>query len=185
MHFINSPIIHLNMETNWNKIHYSIYRADYKLHLLCNKINPLMLLHKLPFQKRKYEKEGIIIEDELNRAFKRPDFGISSLRAGSLMNILVFMLCWGTENIIYAIWRIIPNDRLYSIIAFVILSLYINYRLLFRKDNYLNYFKKFDGMQMAERIRWSRITGIVVLSIFLYTIGSFILFATISPKSGF
>ncbi|MCZ0211645.1 hypothetical protein OZK63_40505, partial [Streptomyces sp. UMAF16] len=57
-----------------------------------NKINPLMLIHRLPFQKRRYEKMGINIYDEINTAFNDTRNGISSIRAGGVMLVLCLFI---------------------------------------------------------------------------------------------
>ena len=51
----------------------------YKLHLLSNKINPFRLIHKLPFQKRRYQELGIDIDEEINKAFENKEFGLNMI----------------------------------------------------------------------------------------------------------
>lgn len=162
------------MEKSWNIVHYYAYKVDYKLHLLFNKINPFMLIHKLPFQKRLYEKKGININDEINKAFKRPDIGISSIRSGGLMYVLVFLICWGTVNFYSAIIQKELNLKFYVFIIFILISFVVNHFLLFKQDKYLSYFKEFEKMEKHEKKKWGWLSLIVIIGIFLYSIGSFV-----------
>ncbi len=40
-----------------NIVHYCIYKVDYRLHMLSNKLNPFLLLGKIPAVKKKYEEQ--------------------------------------------------------------------------------------------------------------------------------
>ena len=163
------------MERFWNIIHYFVYRAFYKFHLFFNKINPLLFLYKSPFGKRHFENLGIADPiDELNKTFKRPDIGISSIWAGGLMYCLVFTILWGFENLYSAVILKYYNLNIYHFIFFVAMSFLVNHLLLFRHDKYLRYFKEFDKMQKQEIIKWGWISFMVVLSILFFIIGSFV-----------
>ena len=77
------------MEVFWNILHYFMYKAVYRAHLFFNKINPFMLIHKLPFQKRLYERRGIDIYTEMDDAFKQVKGGSPfSGRVRSCISIL-------------------------------------------------------------------------------------------------
>jgi hypothetical protein len=161
------------MERFWNIVHYSVYRADYKLHLLFNKINPLRLLFKLHHSKRNFEKLGVDPMNALNEAFKRPDIGISSIRAGGFMYILVFLICFGLVNIFCGLSQISIRLRLYHFMIFVIASLVVNYFLLFQQKKYLAYFKEFEKMPKEEKKKWALLSSLAIIGIILFFIGSF------------
>ena len=162
------------MERFWNIVYYFAYRADYKLHLLSNKINPFVLIHKLPFQKRIYAKMGIDPIEEVNKAFKRPDIGLSSIFSGGLMYILVFLVCFGLVNFYSAIIQQELYLQLSHFIGFIIVSLVVNYFLLFRHDKYLGYFKEFEKMDRADKKMWAWISMGVILGILAFSVGSFV-----------
>lgn len=162
------------MERFWNIIHYFVYKFDYKLHLLFNKINPVYYFYKLPFAKKHFEKMGIDPTVETNKAFKRPDVGISSIRAGGFMYILVFLLCLGIANVFFGIVQQGLNLKLYHFIIFIVISLLVNQILLFRDKKYLTYFKEFEAMSKELKNKWAWISLIVIFSILLFGIGSFI-----------
>jgi len=162
------------MERFWNIVHYFAYKADYKLHLLFNKINPFMLIHKLPFQKRIYVKRGIDINNEINKAFKRPDVGISSIRAGGLMYVLVGLLCLGFICLYIAIYKVEFSVKIYPFVIIFTISFTVNHFLLFRHDKYLGYFKEFEKMERSDKKMWAWISLGVILGILFFSIGSFI-----------
>jgi hypothetical protein len=84
------------MERFWNLIYYFAYKGDYKLHLLFNRINPVLFLYKLNFFKKRLTGDAINNPvEELNKSFKNKETGISSFRAGGLMILLVVLFCFG------------------------------------------------------------------------------------------
>lgn len=162
------------MERFWNIVHYIVYKLDYRFHLLFNKINPVYYFYKFRFAKKHFEKMGIDPVIEVNKAFKRVDFGISSIRAGGFMHILVFLICFGMVNFFCGLIQINVRLRLYHFIIFVIASLVVDHLLLFRHDKYLRYFKEFEKMPHEVKKKWSWISLVAVMCIFLFFIGSFI-----------
>ena len=162
------------MEKFWNIIHYFIYKADFRLHLLFTKISPIMLLYKLPIVKRRFDKLGVNPMDALNKSFQRPDFGISSIRAGGLMYVLFFFLCLGIIFSISGIAQLIIHLRPYHFILLIVISIIVNYFLLFKQNKYRTYFKKFDKMPKLERKKWALISLTVIIGILLFFISSFL-----------
>lgn len=155
------------IELFWNILHYFVYKADYKAHLFFNKINPFMLIHKLPFQKRMYVRRGINIQDELNRSFKDPANGLSSIRAGSFMFILSFLIGLTFFCLIGSIHN---SSNLSGIFIFIIPLPFIIlcYNALLYKDKYLKYFSKFELKSDIWKKRWAGLSfGIILLIIFL------------------
>lgn len=157
----------------WNIIHYFVYKVDYKLHLAFNKINPVFYFYRLPFTQRHFKKIGIDPLVEVNKAFKRPDIGISSIFAGGFMYILVFLICFGFVYLYSAMTQIELNLQLYHFFALIIISFITNHFLLFKRDKYLDYFKEFEKMEKTEKMKWAWISVGVVLIILLFSIGSF------------
>jgi hypothetical protein len=163
------------MEKFWNIVHYFAYNADYKFHLFFNKINPVLYFYKLPFAKRHFKKMGIDPVIEINKAFKRSDIGLSSIFAGGLMYALVFLICFGLVNLYSAIVQIELNLKIYHFFAFILISIVLNYFLLFRRDKYLHYFKEFEKMEKTDKKKWGWISLGVVLIILFFSVGSFVL----------
>jgi hypothetical protein len=163
------------MERFWNIIHYFVYKLDYKLHLLFNKINPVLYFYKLPFAKKHFEKIGIDPLIEVNKAFKRPDIGISSIRSGGFMGILIFLVCFGIANLSSEIRQQGLNLKLYHFIIFIVISLLANHFLLFKKNKYLIYFKEFEKMPKELKKKWAWISFLVILGILFFGIGSLVM----------
>jgi hypothetical protein len=157
-----------------NAVYYFIFKADCRTHKYLNKINPFMLLNKLPFQKRKYEREGININQELNRAFNDPQYGISSIRSGAIMTFLSGFVGFS----IYCIITSLNKDYLPISYFFVLLLLFAswNYFGVFFKDKYLNYFKIFEARPVQWKKKWALITVFLVsLDILLVIISVYIM----------
>lgn len=111
---------------NLNVLHYLIYKIHYRLHLITNKINPFNLIHKLPFQKRRYEKLGINIDEQINEAFRNRDFGLSITVAGGLVSALLGLLLFSIiYNLVFFLLRIqlLPFFKLYQVALSLISSL--------------------------------------------------------------
>jgi glucan phosphoethanolaminetransferase (alkaline phosphatase superfamily) len=141
--------------------------------LLSNKINPFKLIHRLPYLKRLYEKQGINIRNSIDEAFKRPDIGLSSIWAGGFMYILVFFMCLGTL-IFFSV--IIQKDflKFYNFIILLIITLLVNHFLLFKRNKYLKYFKEFEEMPKNVKKKWAWISFVVIIGIWSFCIGSFV-----------
>ena len=162
------------MERFWNIIHYFVYKIDYRFHLFFNKINPVLYFYKLPFAKRHFKKIGIDPIIELNKAFEQPDIGISTIRSGGMMYLLVFLVCLGLGNIFIGIYRIRFNVSIIPFILALMISFAVNYYLLFRHKKYLNYFKEFDNMEIELKIKLAWISIGLIFGILIFCMGSFI-----------
>jgi hypothetical protein len=164
------------MERFWNTVHYFAYRADYKLHMAYYKIDPGALLVRLvfiiPFIRKAYLRKGVTqetIDKRVDEAFKRTDYGFSTMYAGILMTGLLIVLCFVIHLLILE-WLI--NDRgwspeykvfVYPVPVYSTLSYAFNHLLLFRKDKYLRYFKEFDKKPREWKVKWAWISFGVIL----------------------
>jgi hypothetical protein len=172
------------MERLANIIYYYIYRADYRLHLIFSKINPFMLLHELPFQKRLYERKGINIRNEINEAFRRPDMGLSSIRAYYVLAILSLCIAGGLINVFFGLIRVsvISILKLHHFIIFIIAGWVVCYFLFERHGKYLAYFKEFEKMSNEDKKKWAWLSSVIIIGILVFFIGS-ILFQLYRLKS--
>jgi hypothetical protein len=161
----------------WNVVHYFVYKAGYKLHLLFNKINPVLYCYRLTGAKRHFDKKGINPIIEINKAWERPDIGLSIMWAGGFMYVLFFLICFGIINLISGILQLEFDLKFYHFIILIIISLLVNYFLLFKKNKYRMYFKEFDKMQKAQKKKWAWISLTVILGILFFAIGSFVFMA--------
>lgn len=156
------------MKNSLNIFHYSIYLMHYKLHLLTNKINPFRLLHKLPFQKRKYQQLGIDIDEEVNKAFRNKEYGLSTMVSGGLVIGVVFILLFSLPKIIINILNLNVVLNEYFFVFISVISFVICYYLVFQKDKYLEYFKEYETWTRKDLIKkvwisFGFIIGVILL----------------------
>ncbi|RZK39951.1 MAG: hypothetical protein EOO90_16945 [Pedobacter sp.] len=151
------------IETYLNIIHFCFYKAHYKMHLLANKINPFHLIHKLPFQRRRYEKLGIDIYKEIDRAAGDKEFGVSTIAAGGIL--------WGGVGFLFLSFLLLFNLIVYGTMLHVIivsaLSGIVCYFFVFRNDKYLAYFDKYEKWSKAEKRKYSWLTFASVVAVLL------------------
>lgn len=156
------------IETYLNLIHFCFYKAHYRMHLLANKINPFRLIHKLPFQKKRYEELGIDINKEINRSFGDKKFGLSTMIAGGIL--------WGMLGIFFLSLLILFNIMIYATMPYVIvccvLSGIVCYLFVFKDDKYLKYFDEFEKCSRLEKWRYGWLTlGSTIALFILFYIG--------------
>jgi hypothetical protein len=156
------------LELILNIVHFYVYKADYRIHMLFNKINPFFLIHKLPVQKKLYEKKGIDIYEDLNHSFKDPRYGLSSIRAGGFMFILSGLI----GIFIFCILTGIHRDYLpiaYIFIFILPFAVFTYYFILYR-NKYLDYFQVFENKSKKWKKKWALISIGLILLVFLLVI---------------
>ena len=131
------------METKLNILHYCVYLIHYKVHLFLLKYNPFNLLHKLPFQKRRYKQLGINIQDEIEKAFSDPHFGLSVLISGGILIGLTFLTILTITLILLKLIDLNFVLNWYHFTILGLLSYVICYLNIFKSDKYLEYFNEF------------------------------------------
>jgi hypothetical protein len=162
------------MKKGLNILHYCIYKAHYKMHLLFNKINPFRLIHKLPFQKKRYEQLGIDIDDEINKAFSNRIFGLSTTVAGGGIFGICFILLMAVAIIaIKAVNRdFILAINPYYFLLLVLPSLAVCYFFVFKRDMYLEYFDRYDHWTKTEKRKYGWSSFIFIAAVlFIFVLG--------------
>ena len=159
----------IRLSKSLNILHYCIYIIHYKIHLFVNRINPFRLIHKLPFQKKKYKELGINIDEEINKSFYDRKNGLSLIFAGGISLIILFFFLVGFSSLLIKIF--ISEFRLNTIFITIIFisSFLLCYIIIFRKDRYLEYFEKYDTW--IPRVKYQNL----MLSI-IFTIVSILIF---------
>jgi len=160
------------MERLFNVMYYFIFSFDYNAHLLFNRINPFVLIHKNPIIKKFDQKNGVNnFEKEVNKAFKDPNNGLSSLRSWGIIHLIVFLFCFALTNIFTFFHPILLNFYYFS--SFMGISLIINYLLIFRNKKYLVYFKEFKRWPKNKKMKIGWWCFIIIVGVFFFFIGSF------------
>ena len=141
------------MKRRLNKLHFSLYLIENKLHSLFNKINPALLLFKIPSVKRRMrEKEGIENPTEWYDDFwtDRKN-GYSLWFVGGWLIGIVALTFIGLGIITIKILS--PELVLikYYFISTGVISNLICYFLVFKNDQYLKYFKEFENWTTSEK----------------------------------
>lgn len=163
------------IENYFNIMHFCFFRLHFKLHLFTNKINPFHLIHKLQFQKRKYEELGIDIHKEIDKAFGNKEYGLSiTVAGGALVGVLFFFLLASLNVLI----KLLTENIMLSILHFIlcaVLSVALSYFFVFKNDKYLKYFKMFEGWGKTDKRKYGWLTFSFVLATFCLLILSIIM----------
>jgi hypothetical protein len=155
-----------------NVLHFCFYKWHYKLHLLANKINPVNLIHKLPFQKRKYEELDINIHKEIDKAFGDKASGISVMVSGGTLLAVEFFFFLTITIILNGLMGQYIGLPVILFVVCGILSATTTYFYVFRKDKYLLYFNRFEKWPKSDKRKYNCISLgfiLVVFCLFLYS----------------
>jgi hypothetical protein len=157
----------MEMENILNILHYCIYKAHYHSHLLFNKINPFRLIHKLPFQKRRYQELGIDIEGEINEAFGNKTYGLSIMVSGGAIMGILFLLIMALALLMIKVAKLNIILTTPHFIVFTSISLVMCYFLVFRNDKYLKYFKLYEKLPRNKKIHYGWLSLIFTVAVLL------------------
>ena len=158
------------IENHLNVLHFCFYRAHYKLHLLANKINPFRLIPKIPILKRRYEKLGVDVYKEIDKAVGNKEYGLSMTVAGGAMLGILFLFFLAALNILL---KLLLGNITLSALHFIfcgILTVALSYFFVFKKDKYLSYFEQFEEWGKADKIKYGLLSFAFVLLVFLLNI---------------
>ncbi len=141
------------METYFNIIHFCLYRAFYSVHLFTERMNPVNLIHKLPFQKRRYEELGIDIHQEINKVWGNKRFGLSIVWAGGFL--------WGGLSLfLFSVLMMIQVAiSTLLIVGCAVGAGAICYVFVFRQDKYIEYFDKYEKCSKKEKRKYGWLTA--------------------------
>lgn len=149
------------MEKYFNIIHFCLYKAFYAVHLFTERINPANLIHKLPFQKRRYEELGIDIHQEINKAWGDKRFGLSTIAAGGFL--------WTGLGLFFFSLLMVLKVAISTllIISCGVGAGLICYIFVFRHDKYIKYFDKYENWSNQEKRKYSWLTAGSIFFVFL------------------
>lgn len=163
------------MERLWNIIHYFVHKADFRLQQIFYKVNPIIILRKILFKKEMYEKKGITLDKDYFDEIENIDRGKSSFAARSFMFLLLLMAFSNIITLHVAFVEKLLEIHILLFILFVLLSLMINYVLLFKQAKYLYYFTKFEKMKHDYRNKYMKTTIILVIVIVVVSTFNYLL----------
>jgi len=146
-------------------MHYCMY----KLHCLVYKHNPLLLIYKLPFLKRFFVKKGYNPVTIYHNTMNHPTDGFSSMFAASEVVSVVGFFITGLIGLLLVKLKIYTN-YLYLFVFIMICSYFYGIFVLWKKDLFRKYFKKFDLME-----RWKKVLC-ALLTLLFFAMAIFIWF---------
>lgn len=169
------------MEEFWNIIHFFAFTFLNKASRALDKISPFTLMLKIPVVEKFLIKRGGSVE-MINKAsddvVTNPLVSVNSFYSGLIMHLMLVVFLFGMQTFYFVIFNNgkFPPFEVFVLALFVNLSIsfLLNYFLLFRKDKYLRYFKKFKKKPRAWKVKWGLISAGVVLFPFLVLAGSFV-----------
>ena len=135
-----------------NVFYYSIYRLDYNLHLIFNKVDPTLLLLKTPYIKKQSKRQNI--KDpvaHLNKIFENPAYGISQTRTFGFVGLFLFFVLQSIFFYLIILFDIghgiFKSEYMYII---GVLDFFILYLTTLRKNRYKQYFKEFSKCSIPK-----------------------------------
>lgn len=144
---------------------------------------PILLLLRNDTVKKLYAKRGVENpEDVVKDAVNNPKTGTNSIIAGIHMGGLLVMLEYSVFNFIQAlIGKSLVQYFFKDVISFVFFLItfllpagIVNYFLLYKKDKYLKYFKKFDKAFKNNSRKYGWRSFFIVSSFYLLVVFSFV-----------
>ncbi len=157
------------MERIFNIVHYCLYVLDYKLHLLSNKINPFLLIYKIPYIKKRDKKLDRSSYKVYNDTFGNTGYGLSITVSGIILSSTVFLLLLSLCQLTIKICHLSFTLNNYFYASLCLITYLICFFLVFRNDKYLKYFKEFKNWDKTERRKKIILTILFVISvIFLF-----------------
>lgn len=151
-----------------NIVHYCIYKVDYKLHMFSNKLNPFVLIGKMPRIKRNLEKQGTTLLDVTNKVWTDRRIGFGVMISGGVLPSLLFFFFWAIATIIPGIFGYRFKVEFYHLVLFLVPAILLSYPLVLKDARYIKYFKKFDKWTRQEKWKYGLfsfafIVGVIAL----------------------
>ncbi len=149
------------MERYLNILHYCLYRAHYKLHLITERMNPFRLLFSIPAVKRKAKKEGVDLHKSVDIAFGDKRFGLSTVAAGGFL--------WGGLALFFfsVLMMLKVSISTPLIIGCGVSSGLICYLYVFKQDKYIKYFDRYEKWSKREKQKYGWLTAGTALFVLL------------------
>lgn len=159
----------MKIEMLFNIIHYCIYVADSKRHIFFNKLNPFVLIGRIPAVKKKFEEQGTTHLEVTNKIWEDKRYGFSIMISGAGLVIVLFFIIMGVFDILNSIFKHPIKSSESPFLICAIVAYIICHFTVFKDDKYLNYFRQFS--KWTKRQKWK-----YGLFSFVFVVGSFALF---------
>ncbi len=161
------------MELFFNIIHYCLYKADSKRHLLSNKLNPFVLIGKIPAIKKKLEEQGASLLGVTNKIWGDKRYGFSIVISGSGLVIALFLIILAVFDILNGVLLNPIKSSGLPFLFCALLAYTICHYTVFKEDKYLRYFQQFEKWSKAEKWKYSVSTFVFVAGSIVFWLYSF------------
>jgi len=156
------------MELFFNIIHFCLYKAVSKSHLLSNKLNPFVLIGKIPAVKKKFEEQGTSLLGVTNKIWGDKRYGFSIMISGGGLVIAVFLIILAVFDIFNGVLPIPIKSSGLPFLFCILIAYRICHYTVFKGDKYLSYFRQFEKWTKGEMWKYALLT-------FAFIAGSIIL----------
>ena len=163
----------MKIEILLNIIHYCMYKLEYKLHLLFNKINPFILLGKIPAVKKKFEEQGTTHLEVVNKIWGDKRYGFSIMISGGALVITLFLMILSVFDILNSLLKYPIKSSWLPFAICVGLAYTICHFTVFKEDKYIRYFKQFEKWSKKDKwkygvLSFAFVAGSVILWIYSF-----------------
>ena len=141
-----------------NIIHYCFYKAEYKRHMFTNKINPFVLLGRIPRVKRNLEKQGTTLVDVTNKVWTDKRLGFGIMISGGAVVISIFLIGLAIFDITNYLLGYPFEQSLLPFLICIGLAYAFCHLTIFKDDKYIKYFKKLDKRPRSEKRKYAFFT---------------------------
>ena len=146
------------MELFFNIIHFCLYKADSKSHLLSNKLNPFVLIVKIPAVKKKFEEQGTSLLGVTNKIWGDKRYGFSIMISGGGLVIALFLIILAVFDILNGVLSSPIKSSGLPFLFCALLAYGICHYTVFKGDKYLRYFRQFEKWTKAEKWKYGLLT---------------------------
>jgi hypothetical protein len=139
------------MEAYLNILHFCFYKALERLRWWFDQVNPVHLLYRLPFLKKRYEQLGVNIHKEMDQVFAMGE-SRSVTAAGAALWAMIGL---GLFALLLVVDQDVDTEYIFvcGFFGFV-----IAYFLVFRNDKYQAYFARYEKWSKGESFAYGVVT---------------------------
>jgi formate hydrogenlyase subunit 3/multisubunit Na+/H+ antiporter MnhD subunit len=156
------------MQHIFNAFIFCIHLMDVKLHYFSNKINPTLLLGRLPCVKRRFEKKGQNYMDEYNKVFTDKTSGLSIIVSLGIAGGLIFGILISSFIIVSKVFNFYEYVPGFYFVLFCGISILISYFISWRRNKYLDYFEKFEKWTRSQKRKYVLISFFTIIATIAY-----------------
>jgi lysylphosphatidylglycerol synthetase-like protein (DUF2156 family) len=140
--------------------------------MLFNKLNPFVLIGRIPAVKKKFEEQGTTHLEVTNKIWGDKRYGFSIMLSGAGLVIILFFMIWTLFLVLNSLLNQPIKFSWEPFFACMVLAYIICYFTVFQKDKYIPYFKQFDKWSNQQRWGYGLLSFIFIIgmmTVFVYS----------------